>query len=303
MPIYYIDRKTGETKEEIVAGYKFLQWLYQTKSGAFFLEALIKKKLFTSLYGKFQDTKYSKNKIKGFIESLEIDLSEALIKDISKYSTFNDFFARKLTPDSRPIIPSPDIFISPADGRVFAWENIDINKLIQVKGLYYNMSELLQNENLALSYAGGTCFVIRLCPADYHRFHFSDRGVAEQARQIKGQYYSVNPMALAKIPMLYCENKRELTLFKSDNFGEILLIEVGATCVGSIIQTYSPGQKVAKGEEKGYFKFGGSTMIILLKNGSIKVDEDILINTANGIETKLLMGDRLGVSMDTKKGI
>ncbi len=174
------------------------------------METFIKKKFFSFLYGKFQDTKYSKNKIQPFMENLEIDLSEAQIQDISKYLSFNDFFARKLISDFRPIISNPAVLISPADGRILAWENIDINKVLQVKGFNYNLTELLQNKNLALAYTEGTCIVIRLCPADYHRFHFPDNGVPEQACRIKGLYYSVNPMALAKIPMLYCQNKKNL---------------------------------------------------------------------------------------------
>lgn len=221
--------------------------------------------IFSALYGKYQDTGQSRKKIKGFVQSLAIDLSEAKIEDIGKYSTFNEFFTRELKPSRRPLCNQPEALISPADGRVFAWENIDIDLMVQVKGLAYTLADLLQDQALALAYSGGTCLVIRLCPADYHRFHFPDSGVPGPPQQIKGSYYSVNPLALHKIIRLYCRNKRELTVFRSDHFGDMLLLEVGATCVGSIIQTYSANQHVAKGSEKGYFKFGGSTVIVLFK--------------------------------------
>lgn len=296
MTIYYIDRRTGETKEEIVAGYEFLKWLYETKSGFFFLTAFIKKRLFSSLYGKLQDTRLSSKSIPNFVKSLEIDMSEAKMEELPSYRTFNDFFTRELKEESRPIHSGPNILISPADGRVFAWESIDQKKMIQVKGFSYSLEDLLQNKEMAADYDQGTCIVIRLCPSDYHRLHFPDRGIPGKSVSINGHYYSVNPLALNKIQRLYCENKREMTLFQSDHFGDMILIEVGATCVGSIIQTYTPGRPVEKGAEKGYFKFGGSTMIILLKKDTVKIDQDILTNTRNGIETKVLMGEKIGTT-------
>lgn len=295
MSIHYIDRKTGEKKEEIVAGYKFLKWLYDTKSGSFFLVTLVKRRLFSSLYGKLQDTRFSSRKIKAFAQELQIDMSEAKAEDHTSYRTFNDFFIRELKGEARPIASNPDFLISPADGRVLAWENIDTNKLIQVKGFYYTLADLLQDKEMASAYHQGTCMVIRLCPSDYHRLHFPDSGIPAKSIGVRGHYYSVNPLALKKVPQLYCENKRELTLFHSDHFGDMILIEVGATCVGSIVQTYAQGEHVHKGAEKGYFKFGGSTMIVLLKKNVVRIDEDILANTADDIETKVIMGERIGV--------
>ncbi len=294
MSIYYIDRNTGQIMEEIVAGDVFLQWLYETKTGYFFLLSLVKRKLFSYLYGKMQDTKLSSRKTKRFIDDFKINMDEALIEVPSLYCTFNDFFTRKLKAESRPLALEPDVLISPADGRVSAWENIDSDKLLQVKGSEYNLTELLQNPKLALEYSKGTCIVIRLCPADYHRFHFPDQGLPSESLRINGHYYSVNPRALRKIPKLYCENKRDLTIFYSANFGKILLIEVGATCVGSIVQTYLPQQPVEKGAEKGYFKFGGSTVILFFKRNTVKIDKDLLVNTAEGIETKVVMGEKIG---------
>ncbi len=294
MPIYYIDRKTGEKKQEIVFGDKFLRWVYETKSGALLLEALIKRKLFSSWYGIWQNTRYSRRKIRHFVDSLQIDLKEAVREDIDSYRTFNDFFARELKPEARPVVSDRNVLVSPADGRIYAWENISIEKLVQVKGLHYSLGELIGDPELAKEYALGTCIIIRLCPADYHRYHFPDSGIPERPHRIKGYYYSVNPRALKKVPRLYCENVRELTHFSSDNFGDILLLEVGATCVGSIVQTYIPQQRVNKGSEKGYFIFGGSTVIMLLRKGKVRIDPDILENTSNDIETKVCMGEQIG---------
>lgn len=300
MNLYYINRETGKKEKEIIAGENLLKIMNQTKSGNSILEMIIKKKLFSYLYGKLQDLSLSRKKINRFVDELAIDISEAEIDDIREYKTFNDFFTRKLKPNVRPINYNDNILISPADGKILAYENININKLVQIKGHEYSLKELIDNENLANEYKDGTYLVIRLSPSDYHRFHFPDYGMPSETKKIKGYYYSVNPISLKKIINVYCRNKREITVFNSRNFDKILIIEVGATCVGSIIQTYTPNKLVEKGSEKGYFKFGGSTVIMFLKKGIAKIDKDILKNTKNGYETKIKFGERIGIKINKK---
>lgn len=295
MELYYVDRKTGEKKKEVVAGGHVIQWLYDTKTGQNLLELILKRKITSALFGKIYSLPFSKSKIAKFIEEMEINLKEAEKDNIKDYRSFNDFFIRKLKKDVRPMSQDPCHLISPCDGRMLAYEHIDIHQLVQVKGQTYSLQSLLQDNQLANQYQGGTCVVIRLNPSDYHRFHFPDSGIASTSKRIKGNYYSVNPMVLAKIPELYCQNKREFTIFQSDNFGQMTIVEVGATCVGTIVQTYTPEQHVSKGEEKGYFKFGGSTVIFFIKAGIVKIDEDILANSRLSLETKVDMGETIGV--------
>jgi phosphatidylserine decarboxylase len=291
--IEYIDRMTGKREIEKVAGEKSLKWVYESPIGMSVLELFVKRKLFNYLYGKIQDSKISKKKIENFISEFEINETEFKIpKDM--YENFNDFFARELKKEARSIDEENENIVSPADGRILAYNSIEDTKLIQVKGEYYDLKELLVKEELIEKYKNCSCFVVRLCPTDYHRFHFPDSGVAEAAEKINGTYYSVNPIALNKKSRIYCRNKREVTIFHSDNFEDICIIEVGATCVGSIIQTYSPFHKVQKGEEKGYFKFGGSTVIMLIQNGIIDIDKDLIQNTKEGLETKVQMGMKIG---------
>ncbi len=297
MDIFFIDRKTNEKKKEIVAGEKLIKWSYETPTGRTLSEVLFKRKFISWLYGWVQDRPNSSKKIAKFVEELGIDMTEAVRENIEQYSSFNDFFAREIKPHSRPVEQKNDMLISPADGRVFAYENIDIQKVVQVKGFNYSLGELLDDKVLAQKYQGGVCLVVRLCPADYHRFHFCDSGIASGTKKIKGHYYSVNPMALHQIASLYCRNKREITILESDNFGSIAYIEVGATAVGSIIQTYEMDSRVVKGQEKGYFKFGGSTVILFMEKEKVKIDEDLLINTETGYETKVNMGERIGVKL------
>lgn len=289
MKIRYWDRETNTIREEKVAGEKYIKWLYESSVGQGFLEAFIKKKLFSFLFGKLQDTKFSSRKIAGFIRDYEIDMADYKLT-LDEYNTFNEFFYRELKEGARVIATDQNSLISPADGRLLAYDNIEIQNLVQVKGNTYSLQELIGCDKMAEKYQGGACFIIRLCPTDYHRFHFPAAGVPEEVQKIPGHYYSVNPVALHKKARIYCQNKREFTLFHSDNFGELLLIEVGATCVGSIVQTFVPRKKVEKGAQKGYFKFGGSTVILFAQRGMVNIDGDLIKNTQEGLETKVKMG-------------
>ena len=291
--IQVYNRKTKNYEVEKVAGEGYIKWSYESPIGKNLTELLIKKKLFSKLYGNYCDTTLSKKKIPKFIKDFNIDMN-ITSNNLEDFNSFNDFFVRKLKEEARPISKDNNILISPGDGRLFAYEKISIDKLIQVKGIHYSLSELIGDDEIAKEYEGGTCLVLRLCPTDYHRFHFIDNGIPLENHFIKGNYYSVNPIALERIPKLYCQNKREWSVFKSENFGDMLHIEVGAACVGTIIQSYTPNTKVIKGQEKGYFKFGGSTTIILLKKDTVKIDEDIITQTNLGFETMVLMGESIG---------
>lgn len=290
--IKFYNRDTKTYEEEKVAGDKYLRWCYESPIGKNITELLVKKKLVSKVYGKYCDSKLSKRKIAPFINDFDIDMNITL-KNINDYTCFNDFFVRKLKDTARPIDSNENTLPSPGDGRLLVYKDISINNVIQVKNLTYSLSELLGNDPIANQYDGGICMVLRLCPTDYHRFHFVDSGIPGESRFIKGNYYSVNPIAVEKIPKLYCQNKREWSIFKSDNFGDIIHVEVGATCVGSIIQSYTPNKKVKKGDEKGFFKFGGSTTILFFKKDTINICDDILEQSSLGFETKVHMGETI----------
>ena len=292
--IKYYNRKEKKYEIEKVAGEKYLNWSYSSPVGKGLVELLLKKKLFSKLYGYYCDTKLSRKKIDAFIKDFNIDMS-INPKASHEYSSFNEFFIRTLNSDARFINKNNDILISPCDGKISAYENIKLNDLVQVKGFTYSLKELLQDDEIYKLYKGGTCLIFRLCPTDYHRFHFVDHGVCGDTTKIKGNYYSVNPVALKNVNKLFCQNKREWSIFHSDNFSDIIYMEVGATCVGSIIQNYTPNSKVTKGEEKGYFKFGGSTVILFLKKDVVKIHEDLLEQTQLGFETSILLGEEIGL--------
>lgn len=287
------NRNTKKYDVENVAGGNYIKWCYESPVGKGLTELLVKKKLFSKVYGIYCDTKLSKKKVSGFIKNFDIDMSICK-NDINDFRSFNDFFIRELNENARPIDKDKGTLISPGDGRLFVYNNISINDLVQIKDITYSLSELIQDNDIASEYEGGVCLVLRLCPTDYHRFHFVDYGTCEKTHFIPGNYYSVNPTALERVAKLYCQNKREWCVFHSENFGDIIHVEVGATCVGSIIQSYKANTPISKGDEKGYFKFGGSTTILFFKPNTIIVDEDILTQSSLGFETKVNMGETIG---------
>ena len=294
--IQIFNRNTKTYEEEKVAGGGMIKMLYDTPKGKLPLEFLIKRKVFSALSGILFDTGLSTKKIMGFIEEYKIDMTKCN-QSVVDFKSFNGFFTRKQNPGNQSFNSIENSLCSPGDGRMRAWENIDINKIVQVKGSFYSLKELIKDEKLAEGYQGGSCIILRLAPVDYHRFHFIDSGTATPSIKIKGEYYSVNPTALKAIPFVFCKNKREYSILKSEHFGSILYIEVGATSVGTIIQTYKPGEKVAMGDEKGYFKFGGSTLILFLEKDRVFLDKDILEQTELGFESKVFVGDKIGMKI------
>jgi phosphatidylserine decarboxylase len=291
--IKYFDRQTRKYEIEKIAGERYLSWTTSSPIGMKFLELIIKKKFFSSVYGWACNRGFSRRKIKQFVTDYDIDMNLTK-QDINEFTSFNEFFSRKLKAEARPVDMNKATLVSPGDGRLLAYENIDMDNIVQIKGYSYRLRDLIADPEVAKKYSFGTCLVLRLCPTDYHRFHFIDSGICDNTTRIKGDYYSVNPLSLAKVPETFCRNKREWSIFHSHNFGDVLYVEVGATCVGTIIQTYEPYKPVNKGDEKGYFRFGGSTVVLFFARDTIKIDEDITHETSLGIETKILMGEHIG---------
>jgi phosphatidylserine decarboxylase len=291
--IKFYNRKTEKYEIELVAGESYINWIYSSPLGMKILELLVKKKITSRICGYYCDRAISKLKIKKFVHEFKIDMTCYEMPE-KGFNNFNEFFYRKLKKEKIHIASDENTFISPCDGKILAYENIDIKMLIQIKGITHSLAELIGHDSIDSNYAEGSCLIVRLSPANYHRFHFVDHGTCSPTTKIKGFYYSVNPTSLNRINKIFCSNKREWSILNSENFGEILYVEVGATFVGSIIQTYNNNEKVKKGEEKGYFKFGGSTVILFLKKDVFKIDKDIIEQTAKGMECSVRMGERIG---------
>lgn len=296
--IVYIDRATKEKKKEKVYGQFFLKlfyadgWLYRFFS-RIFLPMKARVPFFSRLYGFFQKSTLSRYKIKPFIHTYAVDPSEFL-HPVDSFRSFNDFFIRQLKPTARPMVEGDDIALLPADGRYLVFPDISAADGFLVKGQKFSLEELLLNRERAERYRDGAMVIARLCPTDYHRYHFPCECIPGEAELINGPLFSVNPMALKKNIRYLTENKRMITQLETLSFGTVLFIEVGATCVGTIHQTYAAGFPAAKGDEKGYFSFGGSCLIVLFEAGKIELDPDLIEASSQKIETLGLFGQSLG---------
>lgn len=293
--IRYIDRTTRKEAVEKIYGEAYLKALYSKSplSKFFFLPLFAKFSFFSRLYGALQKIRWSKRKIKPFIESFHVDTSEFL-DPVNSYQSFNDFFIRKLKSSARPIASGNDVAILPADARVLVYENIHAVDGFLVKGHKFSLEELLQNNSLAHKYTFASMMIARLAPVDYHRFHFPVNCMPEVTKEIPGPLYSVNPIALKSNIHILSRNKRMITPLHSKNFGTILFIEIGATHVGSIHQTFIHGEHYAKGDEKGYFSFGGSCIILLFEPFRIQFDQDLLDASCRKTEVLGRFGQSLG---------
>lgn len=296
-PIVYIDRESGKEEVEVVYGACALRFVYGTDwvtelFGVPLLHLLIKFPFFSAIYGFFQKTSSSKKKIKPFIHAFRVSEKE-FEKPVDAFTSFNDFFIRKLKKEVRPIADAEAII--PADGRYRFFPKIQESDGFLVKGEKFDLATLLGDEELSKRYTHGTMVMARLCPMDYHRYHFPCDCIPGKSRLINGWLYSVNPIAIKKDIHIFTSNKRVITELTTTHFGKVQFIEIGATNVGSIHETFKPGHFYKKGDEKGYFSFGGSSLIILFEEGVIQLDHDLLDAAERNMEIRCLIGQSMGI--------
>lgn len=281
------DRNGNITEENSVQD-RFLAWMYGHMSGRILLRPLVCP-AFSRVGGRLLNTRLSALFIRLFIRAGSIDMSQY---EKRKYLSYNDFFTRKLLPGARKVSDAPDSFISPCDSRLSVYEISD-TCAVDIKYTRYSVASLLRDRKLAEEYAGGYIWVFRLCVDDYHRYIYVDNGTISQSHHIAGVLHTVNPAANDIYP-IYKENTREYSLLESEHFGTILQMEVGALLVGKI-QNHCLSGSVKRGQEKGNFAFGGSTIILMTKKDAVCPDADILHNSARGIETRVLLGEQIGI--------
>jgi phosphatidylserine decarboxylase len=291
-PEYY-NRYTGRIEHESVYGEAWLDWAYNSRLGRLTVELAAKRLWFSRWYGWRMSRRSSAKKIVPFIQKYGLDIAEMQLPP-DHFATFNDFFYRRLKPEARPIHADADTVVFPADGRHLGFANVTATDQFYAKGQRMSLAKLLDDPVWVQRYTGGSLVISRLCPVDYHRFHYPAEGVPGDTRLINGDLYSVNPVCLRNRLSALWENKRALTSLHTERFGQVLCLEIGATCVGSIIQTHVPGQYTPKGGEKGYFAFGGSMCMTLFEPGAVTLAEDLLEHSAAGRELYAHMGDRLG---------
>ena len=285
--IEYIDRATGKKVAESVMGDSALRFAYETMLGRTLWPVLFGSRFVSAVMGRRYDSPRSRRDIPKLasIPGCQPDEAE---KPVGDYASFNDFFTRRLKPGARPV---GDGVVSPADGRLMLYLSADADRPFPLKGATRSLRSVFDGDAPAGLY---DIAVVRLAPVDYHRFHFPcDCRTPDPVRVVPGKYHSVNPIALLRYPDVYADNERQILACDAD-FGRFWLVDVGAFGVGSIMQTYSGGSH-SKGDEKGYFKFGGSTVIIVTRAGALTFDGDIVRNSAAGLETRVLCRERIAV--------
>lgn len=283
MKIY--NRELECYEENVQYGGVLLNILYNNSVGRILLKVAINP-VFSKIGGWYNDTGLSKGRIKPFIKKNGIIMDDFEEKE---YENFNSFFSRKIKEGRRPVDMSEESFVSPADSKLSVYD-ISEDNLVNIKGTNYKLSHLVGDKVNMEDYQGGKCLVFRLSVDDYHRYIFPDYGRVTKRYSIKGKLHTVS--SISKDYKIYKENSRVVNVMKTENFGKVICIEVGALLVGKIVN--HPIRAFEKGMEKGYFKLGGSTVVMLLQKDKVELDEDIIDVTSRGIEVKIRMGERIG---------
>ena len=292
-PVEYFDRYSGEIRREKIYGERWLRWIYEKPLGRLMLWTLVRTSLFSKWYGYRMKTSASRARIEPFINEFGID-PEELEDSVSSFASFNDFFIRRLKSTARPICGGEKTAVFPADGRHLGFNDVSQLKLVFAKGQSFDLSRLFGSMEDAEPYKEGALLISRLCPVDYHRFHFPVSGNATKPTLINGWLYSVNPIALGRNLSILWENKRYLSFVDDKIFGRVASFEIGATCVGSVSYYGSLPRRVSKGEEKGWFNFGGSMTLTFFQKSRIRLSEDLLCHSKEGREIYAKMGDAMG---------
>ena len=279
--------RNGESLQLQNSQDRMLKMLYGNCVGRLLLKPLTRP-FISKIAGKFLSTKFSCRFIKSFVKSNNIDMN--LFEDV-EYKSYNEFFCRKIKPEHRIVDMNPNILISPCDSKLTVMKIDDETRFV-LKHTQYSVASLLKNDIIASEYNGGYVLIFRLAVDDYHRYCYIDNGTKEENIIIPGKFHTVMPIANDYFP-IYKENTRSYSVLHSENFGDVIMMEVGALLVGRIVNLHEKAS-ISKGQEKGYFEFGGSTVVLLFKAGTIEIDEDILKNSSEDFETVVKYGEKIG---------
>lgn len=300
--IQFWHRANNKLETEKVYGDWFIKYLYQSETGKK-VNRLFANSIFSKAYGVLQDTNMSYRKVRPFIEKFGINLDEyepgtrSSMDEKDSYSTFNEFFIRKFRLGKRSFVTAPNRMPAFAEARYTGHASITTETTFPVKGKFLTAEGLLGNSDIAKPFHEGPLLIARLCPVDYHRYHYPDSGKVLDHFPVKGRFDSVNPLALRLKPDIFMANERHVSLLQTENFGKLAYIEVGAICVGKIVQTHKWNKPFLRGEEKGYFLFGGSTVVLMGEKGAWKPSEDIIANSQKNIETYVRLGDEVALKI------
>lgn len=280
-----VDRFGKQIKEDENQN-NLLQKLYGTSLGRCALKILVSKPI-SVLGGFYMSSPLSIRRIKPFIKENNINMGDYENKH---YRSYNDFFTRKIKPGKRPFNTEANVLMAPADSKL-TYYPINEDTVLKIKNSVYTVNDLVEDQTLASKYMGGSCLIFRLTVDDYHRYCYLDDGSVESNKYISGIFHTVNPIAMERYK-IYKRNSREVTVINTNNFGKVTYIEVGAMMVGKIVNHKI--EACHRGQEKGYFEFGGSTIVVLFQKDEIVLDADIINNSKDDIETRVILGQKIG---------
>ncbi len=282
----YIVRDRNSKENIIIESSKTLNFFYDTLIGRIILKPFISKR-FNNLMAKYMNSKYSLKRVDKFIDKNDINVYEY---SKQKYTSYNDFFIRKVAQGKRPINAHKNVFISPCDSKLTVYK-INDDLTLKIKDSYYSVDTLVDKE-IMNEYKDGYALVFRLSTDNYHRYCYIDSGSKGKNIHIDGVFHTVQPLAL-KHYNFYKTNTREYTVLNTNNFDKVIEVEIGAMGIGKIVNNHEE-YNFKKGEEKGYFEFGGSTIVLLIKKDMVIIDEDIYNNSLENIETNVKYGEKIG---------
>ncbi len=297
--IKYFNKSKQKVEEEKIYGGDAVRFFYENPIGSV-LESLVSNKFISKIYGAMQSSGLSSRKIPDFLDKFEIEAElyeKGSITEKSfenSFKSFNEFFIRKFKAGKRSF--KKDLKVLPAfcEARYFGYSELEDDSTFPVKGTLWSPSEVLRNDKWNEVFQGGPAMIARLCPVDYHRYHYPDNGKTIDQYSVNGPLHSVNPLALKVKPDLLKKNERRISIIETENFGKLAYVEVGATCVGKIVQSFDENKPFKRGDEKGYFLFGGSTVILFGEKGKWKVSKEIEENTSKGLEVLVELGEEVG---------
>lgn len=286
-PISYYDKNI--LVQEKNSHHATLSFLYTSPLGKI-IRPLLATQWAARCAGWYYDSSLSKRAIQPFIDAYSIPMDDYLIPP-KGFTSFNDFFTRKLKADTRLQSSSP--LTCPTDGKVFVIPELSATSSFYIKDIPFNLETFLGNKQRARDYEGGTLCIIRLAPYDYHRFHFPINCIPSSPQQITGSYESVNPLVYKQGIMPLTTNERQVINLSTNEYSDVKMIVIGAMFVGTITTTYIPDIGQSKGSEAGYFSFGGSSIVLLFKKNKVTLRKDIIEHSQQGYETALYMGESL----------
>lgn len=296
MIVKYFNRYSNSIEIEKVMGGEAMKKIYGTWWGRIIEWILTSNNLFSNIVGEYYKSKFSKKKIKPFISDFNINTKDFRYGSIrtkefhDSFKTFDEFFTRDLVTSARTFSVEKKLMPAFAEGRYFATESIHDILKFPVKGSFLRVKDLIPSEE-SIWFEQGPMLIARLCPTDYHRYHYPDDGTTYKSYQRFGRYHSVNPIALKYKPECFIKNERRVSILHTNNFGYLAFIEVGALFVGAIDQVHNENEPFKRGDLKGMFHFGGSTVIVIGEKDRWTPSSDLLEQSYQGLETFVKLGD------------